>query len=417
VSKYFLLIILLFLLSSCSEDPHQLIVNVYNEEVPGVVKDTTLLVMSDTTYFKTSRVNTQFSLRIGLGSIDSLECRPIIRFTDYSTIPDSAQIDSAWIHLDGNNSLSKGNASPIAARLHPIGGLWTNNLDEVWNDYTQNIDRNTLLAELQISPDDTNNYTFTLNDAGLDLVRTWADTATTPDENFGLIIDFDQADFIQYFSAINSGGDPVLLLQYSLPADTTVYWDTLLANYDAFIYEGGFPRQPNRNYASSLIEYHSLLNFDFSGFLASNNNEVTILSANLQLPVDLNYSLLDPLYDISNIVVLKLDTLKSDSLVADSSTGLFARLNYWSDDSSYIEIGSNDNRTTLSTMIRQELSTGKTTAAYIISVIDDASNKSSRVSHEKEQFSYLSFFTYRDPDVLRRARLNIEYWVPAKPRI
>ncbi|UCF64330.1 MAG: hypothetical protein JSW33_00450 [bacterium] len=415
--KFFLLIISLLIFFSCSEDPHQLILNVYDKEIPGVVKDTTLLVVSDTTRFHTSRVNTQFSLRLGFGSVDTLECRPIIRFTDYSTIPDSAQIDSAWIYLDGNNSISNGNVSPITARLHPILGSWKTNLDEVWNDYTQNIDRNTLLAELQISPDDTNNYTFTLNDAGLELARTWADTATSPDENFGLIIDFDQANFIQYFSAINSGGDPVLFLQYSLPSDTAVYRDTLLANYDAFLYKGGFPRESDRNYSSSLIEYHTTLDFDFSSFLAAYNNEVTILSANLQLPVDLNHSLIDPLYDISNIVVLKLDTLNLDSLVADSSTGLFARLNNWSDDSSYIEIGTNDNRTTLSTMIRQKLSTGKKTASYIISVIDDASNKSSRVSHEKEQFCYLSFFTYKDPDLLKRARLQIEYWVPAKPRI
>jgi len=182
-------------------------------------------------------------------------------------------------------------------------------MNEEWDDFEQNIDRNTLLSELQIEPDDTNNYRFTFNDAGLDLVRTWADTSTTPDENFGIIIDFDQADFIQYFSAINSGGDPLMFIQYSLPEDTAVYRDTLLANYDAFIYEGDFSRQPERNYSSSLIEYHQILNFDLSGLLTVYNNEITVLSANLQVPVDLEHSLIDPLYSISNIVVLKRSSL------------------------------------------------------------------------------------------------------------
>ena len=118
--KLLLLIIPLCLLFSCNEDPHQLIVNIYNEELPGVVKDTTLFVMQDTSYFKKSDVNTRFSLRLGLGKVEDIECRPIFRFTDYTAIPDSAQIDSAWVKLVSSGSINEGSTLPFTARMHPI---------------------------------------------------------------------------------------------------------------------------------------------------------------------------------------------------------------------------------------------------------------------------------------------------------
>jgi hypothetical protein len=420
--KTLLLIIPLLLLFTCSEDPHQLIVNIYNEEIPGVVKDTTLIVLQDTSHFQTSEVNTRFSLRLGLGTVENLECRPIFRFTDYSTLPDSAQIDSAWIKLFSIGSVNEGSSLPFTARMHPIFSTefstWEGNLDSIWNDPDQSIDRGTILSELQISPDDTNDYLFTLNDDGLELIRTWADTATTPDENYGFIIDFEMADYIQYFSAISAGADPELILKYSLPADTAVYRDTLLANYDAFLYEGDFPRQEARNYSSSLIVHHSILQFNFNDFLTQAGGEVTILSANLELPVDRDNSLLDPLYDIGNLVVLNLESeIHKTPIISDSTIGTFATLNTWSEDSSYVEVSPNDNRKILANMIRAQLANQKEPLGFVISIVDDASNRSSVVSDEKEQFSYLAFYTSKETDFLKKARLTLEYWVPAKPRL
>jgi hypothetical protein len=420
--KALLLISSLYLLFTCSEDPHQLIVNVYNEEIPGILKDTTLFVLQDTSYFQKADVNTQFSFRLGLGRVQNLKCRPIFRFTDYTTVPDSAQIDSAWIKLFSNSSINEGSTFPFTARMHPIVSTqfstWTGNLDSIWNDPDQSINKGTILSELEISPDDTNDYIFTLNDDGLALVRTWADSAASPDDNYGFIIDFETANYIQYFSAINSVADPQLIIKYSFPADTAVNRDTLLANYDAYLYEGDFPRQQDRNYCSSLIVYNSLFQFNFNDFLIQAGGEVTILSANLELPVDRDRSLIDPLYNLSNLVVLNLESeLSEPQVVSDSTIGFYALLNNWSDDSSYVQVSSNNNRITFANMIRTQLVNEKNPLGFVISIVDNANNKSSKVDDEKEQFSYLAFYTSKETDLLKKARLTIEYWVPAKPRI
>jgi len=420
--KYLLLTISLFLLSTCNEDPHQLIVNIYNEEILGVIKDTTLFVIHDTSYFQKSKVNTQFASRLGLGRVENLKCRPIFRFIDYSTLPDSAKIDSAWIKLVSRGSISRGNTLPFTARIYPIIStqfpVWTSNLDSIWIDPDQSIDKGTILSELQISPDDTNGYLFTLNDAGLDLVRTWADSAAIQEENYGFIIDFEMADYIQYFSAVNSGADPELLLKYSFPADTAVYRDTLLANFDAYLYEGDYPRQVDRNYSSSLIVYNSVLFFNFDNFLNQVGGEVTILSANLELPVDRDQSLIDPLYDIGNLVTLNLESEPYETPVeADLSLGFYAILNTWSEDSSHIIVSSNDNRKTFANMIRAQLANQKKPLGFVISIADNADNKSSVVSDEKEQFNYLAFYTSKEANPSKKARLTIEYWIPAKPRL
>jgi hypothetical protein len=420
--KAFALILPLILLVACNEDPHQLIVNIYNEEIPGVVKDTTILVMQDTSHFQTSEVSTQFALRLGLGSVENLECRPIFRFTDYSPIPDSAQIDSAWVKLFANGSVNEGSSMPFTARMHPIYNAqydpWKGNLDSIWNDPDLSIDRGTTLSELQITPDDTNDYLFTLNEDGLELVRTWADTATTPDENYGFILDFEIADYIQYLSAISSGGDPQLILRYSFPSDTTLYRDTLLANYDAYLFEGDFPRRPDRNYTSTLNVHNTALLFNMNDFLSQAGGEVTILSANLELPLDRGNSLIDPVYDISNLVILNLESdFEKKEIISDSTIGFYAILNSWAEDSSYVQLGANDNRRTLANMIRVQLINPEEPIGFMIHIIDNAANRSSPINYEKEQFSYLAFYTGEETDLLKWARLKIEYWIPAKPRI
>ena len=339
-----------------------------------------------------------------------------------TTLPDSAQIDSAWVKLYSTGSVNVGSSLPFTARMHPIFSTqyptWEGNLDSIWSDPDQSIDRGTTLSELTIAPDDTNDYLFTLNDDGLDLVRTWADTASTPDENYGFIIDFEMADYIQYFSAISSGGDPQLIIKYSLPLDTMVYRDTLLANYDAYLYEGDFPQRDDRKYTSTLVVHNSVLLFNLNDLLIQAGGEITILSANLELPLDRDHSLIDPLYNTSNLVALNLESeIHETEIVLDSTLGFYAILDSWSDDSSYVQVSSNDNRRTLANMIRVQLATPEEPVGFVIHVLDNATSRSSLISHEKEQFTYLAFYTRKEIDLLKKARLTMEYWIPAKPRI
>jgi len=416
------LLMSLSLILSCKEEPHKLTANIYDNNLPGVVKDTTLYAIQDTFYFKTSKINTQFSLRLGLGSINGIEARPILRFTNFDVLPNIIQVDSAWIKIFGNGSQAGASTNPIASRLHPVRNVWVSNIDSVWSNYSDNIDNTILLGQLDIAPDDSNNYTYELTQEGIDLVNIWTDTSTATEENYGFIIDFDNADFIQYFSAINSGADPQLIVRYTVPDDTTVYRDTLSATFDAYLYQGDFSRIDDRNYVSSLIVHSTLLDFGLDDFLASIPEEavpdISILSANIELPVDLNNSLLDPTYNLSNYVTLNLTSELSDpDVVVDSTSGFFAATREWASDSSFIQIASDANRKTLASMIRQQLFNQDQFKGFVISLIDNASDISNRIGNEKEQFSYLALYTFRESDLKKRARLIIKYWEPASPRL
>jgi hypothetical protein len=412
----------LFFLLSCKEEPHELTANIYDSNIQGVVKDTTLYAIQDTFYYQTSKVNTQFANRLGFGSYAGIEVRPILRFTNFETLPNRLTVDSAWIKLFTTGSLSDGNPTPIFSRLYPVLNLWRTNLDSVWSNYLDNIDQTILIGELEIAPEDTNQYLFELTSDGINLVNTWTDTATATDDNFGLILDFDNANFIQYFGAINSGFDPQLIVRYTVPDDTTVFHDTLTATFDAFIYEGDFNRISERNYSSSLIVYNTVLDFGLGDFISSFPSDIvsdiSILSANIQMPIDRQNSLIDPSFNVSNQIVLNLVSEVSDpSTEADSATGLFASSRKWSDDSTYIELVSDANRTTFAAMIRRQLTNPGDNSGFVLSITDNASNKSSRVSFEKEQFAYLAFYTTKEPALERRARLIIKYWQPASPRL
>jgi hypothetical protein len=402
---------------SCSENPHQLTVNVLNSEIPGIVKDTTLFAIQDTSYQIRTKVNTQYSFRLLLGSAFGLEARPILRFTSYLTVPDSAIVDSAKIRLSAAGSVSAGNPTPINATIYPVLNVWTSNMDSVWNDYLQNIDRTKPLGQLQLDPSDTLDYIFDLNSDGIGMVKVWADTATHPDDNCGVLVDFDQADFIQYLYAINSTKDPQLIISYHLPGDTAVYGDTLNGTYDAYIYNGSIPRIEDRNYVSSLLVNHTLLKFDLAGFLASQSNEISLLSADLQIPIDLENSLIDPNYGLANQVTLKLITeIDNSAIEVDSTNGRFAITTYWADDSSYIETNADANQKNLAEMIRQQLVQPADSNGFVISFINSRET-SIAVSDEIDFYSYLAYYKRMNSNEANHPRLKITYWVPADSRL
>jgi hypothetical protein len=405
------------ILFSCSENPHQLTVNILNSETPGIIKDTTLFAVEDTSYQVRTKVNTQYSYRLLLGSAYNFEARPILRFTSYYTVPDSAMVDSAKIQLFAAGSISSGTPTSFSSTLYPVLNVWTSNIDSVWSDYLQNIDRNKPLGQSQIDPSDSSNYIYTLNSDGIELVKVWADTATDPNDNFGVLVDFEQADFIQYLYAINTGIDPQLIISYHLPSDTAVYGDTLNGTYDAYIYQGTIPKIADRNYVSTLLVNHTLLKFELAGFLANQPNEFSLISANLQLPIDLNNSLIDPYYGLGNQATLKLESILDDpTFEADSTVNRFALITSWSSDSSYLEINADANRTKLAEMIRQQLSQPSDTNGFVISFINSR-DASSTFSDEIEFYSYLAYFKRTQINAAYCPRLKLTYWIPASPRL
>ncbi len=415
---YTSLVLILF----CSENPHELTVNILDGQFQGSVKDTVIYVSQDTSYSITTKVSTRNSVRLLIGEADGLTAHPIIRFTDFAGIPDTAVIDSAWIKLYANGYISTATSTnlPFNATVFPVDSAWISNTDAVWDDVEQNIDRSKPLGETDISPGDTSEYVFELNSDGLDLVRTWADTATTAANIAGVYIDFMQADFLQYLLAISPGSslpDPQLILSYSIPGDTTGVRDTLNANFDAFIYEGNLPQEPDRNYVSSLIEYNTILKFNLKEFVNGLPENISLISANIQIPIDLEKSLVDERYGLNPQVGLRLvSAFTNDSVEVDSASGRFTIISTWSSDSGYVEINSNDNRRKLALLIRDILNINDSSEGFVISFLGSTST-GAIPTPAVDFYSYLAYFTHRETSPERKARIVLTYWVPAESRL
>lgn len=430
MGKLYIAIILIFgsliiLFSNCSEEPQTLSSDVLNPNILGTLKDTVLYAINDSSYLTGSQVNTQLSTRLIVGSFKGIEARPIMRITDFSEIPDSATIIDAKIRLlQAGRSTSMG-STPFTVTIYPVLSAWTNNLDSVWSDYQQNFDPTQPYGTFEISPVDTNDLVVELNTDGIDkinewLARFWQDQATSADENYGMIVDFSSADFIQSYYSINADQDtvldPRLIASFTIPGDTTITTDTLLFNYDAYLYNGSLPQIPDRNYVSTLFPHSILIQFDVKSFLESQPRDFSLNSANLQLFIDKENSLVDNTFGTGTLVTLKLDKINSISVVADSSLGRFIKTAKWSSDSTIIEVNSGEERKKLARNILQtQLIEIDSTQGLVISFIDEINNNV--IQNEKDFYSFLAFYTARDPNLALRPHLIITYWLPPDPRL
>jgi hypothetical protein len=57
------------------------------------------------------------------------------------------------------------------------------------------------------------------------------------------------------------------------------------------------------------------------------------------------------------------------------------------------------------------------TSGFVISIIDVLNPPPDVITNERNYFSYLAFYTAKDPNPALRPRLTIKYWVPPPPRL
>ncbi|MFZ0390733.1 MAG: hypothetical protein WAN36_09785, partial [Calditrichia bacterium] len=396
----------------CTENPVDLEKNLFSSDIQGVLRDTVLYPVQDSTISQDVVVSTQLANRLLIGKLGNFETRIVLKFTNYDTIPRNAQINEAKIRFNAGEPIGPVTA-PFQMMAYPVLNDWITNLDTI------NFDATALLGETSVSgaPEDSTLY-LELNQQGVDKVNFWLDTANV-DENYGFYLDFSGAAFIQKFTSINSGAsqDPALIVRYTRPGDTLTINDTLMATVDSYIYSGEIPTEPGYNYAATLDIHQTLLQFDLEGFANDFPNGVVINSANLQMPVNRTYSLLDNFYGLFTLQVVRLRSgFNGDSVVVDSSIGLTASISQWSPDSSYIEVLNEADRVRLAQgMVQNQIRDTETEDGFLISFFD-AVGSGSKIANEKEYFSYLAFYRANNPNPGLRPRLVLTYWSPPSSR-
>lgn len=402
---FFIGMLLQMLWMGCNDNPLELPNETYTPQNVGSVKDTTLFAVSDTTYLVQTHLSTDFSDRLLIGTVDNFQARPIMRFT---TLPDSALFQEIKIRFVSAGTLSVNPGQAFTATAYPVLNKWESNTDSVWTDYQQNFDASKPLGDVQISTATSDTLYLILNQNGIDEFNAWS-SAISNDANPGIILDFSAADFIKYFTSRNSSENPMLVFTYkNSPNDTTVIADSVIATFDAVVYQGAPTPVANRNYASSFAVYNSLYKFDLENFLSKFPGGVEIISANLQLWVDRGNTLLDPHFG-ADLRVFKLTSeIENSSVVIDSSTSRIIQFSQWSADSSFLEVNSGGERQRLARQIIQPQLIGlQDNKPYGLAV---------GFLNNNTHYSYFAFYKRNAGSAARRPRLILKYQIPPETR-
>jgi hypothetical protein len=258
-----LLLLVLFFLSmflSCEDiDPLR---DVKKDRIEyGEVRRDTLFAVADT-FLTAGRVNTGFSPKIHLGSYKDFETRFLFKV---DSIPnDSIVLDSLVLLL--SSEINYGDVmSPISGNIYLVNGEWEEdvNLDENW-DYLMNIDNSpATTTNFSLSTEDSVNYRINLP---TQIIDTWRDT-TAGGKNFGLLVDYDQADHIKTLHSSEASSDsikPRLLYIYHDATTDSVVRDTAFSTADATLIDFVGQFDSEKLFISSGYTAHSFLQFDFT---------------------------------------------------------------------------------------------------------------------------------------------------------
>lgn len=393
------------LLWSCEENTLE---SVATDGGTGQIVADTLYATFDSTYASAIRPSTLGVNQLQLGRLGGYKFRPIMRFFGLPAEP--IEVLSAYIAFDVTGS--NGTPSELTARAHPILNSWLTDTSTVWQDPESNIDDNVTLGEMQILFQDNSSelaptQLLVFNQTGLETVTAWADT--TDSTNYGLVIDFDDAD-MDYILKLQARSvqtpdtlGPALIYRYiaqSAPSDTLV--DTLVAITDAFLVRNDFQPTPQRLHTTPYTNARvSLLKFDFQDLIARYPNGIIIESANLQLPIDWANTIIDDSTG-ANLRLIAADSISSDSIQINvayaTNINFTVDLRQISADNLYLEVPEGEERRQLALRYAQTLLNVPDAFDYFY--IDD--------KQKDNYLSIFSFFTAAAPAPAARPRIIVK---------
>jgi len=195
----------------------------------GIYLDT-LYAISDTSIVE-GKISTAFGEKLLLGIYADFETRFLIRFTKIPA--DSFKIDSLRLIL---SSLSNQGETllPLTGSTYMVMEDWEEsvNENEDW-DWQDKIDKSPeTIANFELSDQSGTTHVIELPPV---IMNTWQDT-TEGGNNFGLLVDFNNASYIKEFGSGNnssSGQRPKLVAVYYDASLDSIIHDTLFVDKDA----------------------------------------------------------------------------------------------------------------------------------------------------------------------------------------
>jgi len=291
VTNVLLILILAAGLPACKSDKAIQGFDLVDPTGRGEVLKTTLDTLEVETTFKDTVSNSGSSALLLLGQFRNVATQILLKFDG---IPDTVQITRVTLVLTSSSIVSDGAAkNSFFATVHPATADWEER-KVTYDSFGQAFDPVPIgtaevlpVASRLVGVDSTINdeVRFVFTDAGVDLVRQWADTTTG--NNFGVLVDFETPLFIkEFFSRGSLSNQPKLELNVlnGTEQDTVI----VSATEDAFIAKQLSDPPAGPLYVDNTFTHQTVLKFDLSRI----PRESTINSASLKLHVDQQNSLL-----------------------------------------------------------------------------------------------------------------------------
>ncbi|HQV32844.1 MAG TPA: hypothetical protein PKV71_13250 [Calditrichia bacterium] len=407
----------------CEENPVE---TQLGDRTANLVVDT-LYATIDNTLQLDEIVPTFTAERVLVGSYQSHTFRPILKFNG---ILASAIIDSAWLELAVTDQIGD-SENPFTIRAHPAINNWLTDTSEVWmTNPDDNIDRNTVLGQMQMTAQDSTTDTLNLvfSPTAFPLLEEWADANTdTTLFNNGIILEGENPEFVREILArdILGGSGITLYYRYHTEEDDSVLEASTIASTDAFLIQGNYEAQrpglPDYNFLTTYTNpYVMVLGFDLEVLRTKYPDGILPSSMILQLPVDLDYSLphpsdtynpdlrVMPLLSNPDSAGVRVDSSRIFSL--DVSTNSFNEIlmNRYSADEHYIEVNAGSERSDFA-------------AAFMFRRLNQGADSTFKglaveFRQQNQYMSYFSFYRYNNPDPANRPRLILySLKLPAEP--
>lgn len=190
-----------------------------------------------------------------LGETDHAKAKTLICFSD---LPDSGTVDSAFVTLTPREIIGASSGT-FSATVYLMESDW-NEYEITWELFDHDIHGNEIATfMLNASEINTNLDSITISfEIPVEHVQSWMDTATA-DDNYGILITYNESDFIVGFYGRGLSSGPKLDLYIS--QDTTLH-EEIVPLKDAFIAATLQTENSDRLFVGNGSSLRTFLDFD-----------------------------------------------------------------------------------------------------------------------------------------------------------
>lgn len=294
----------------------------FEDDDLGSIKKATINTVDLEVTFEDTVSATGVSPLLSVGKFANIGTKILLKFD--AVLPDTVAILDAALVLRTSSITGEATGQTFEATVHRVTEDWSEGSVKA-ESFGEAFDPDplasaTILSIYRVDSADVEAVRFDLSQQGVELVRQWADSTSGVD-NFGFLIDSNNANFIkqfyakEFFSSSRAPQLELLVRFQGADSDTTLRTASIADAYLAERINPGLELPPGPLYVDHLFSRQSVIRFDLSGI----PRESTINRADLIVDVQQENSVLNPNGLSLEAVILENIVTTPDSLQLSSA--------------------------------------------------------------------------------------------------